>query len=278
MIEKTEAIALRIAPYSKTSQVVTWLTGKYGRLVTLLKGACRPKSVFLGQYDLFYTCELLFYRRERNTIHILKECYPIKTRTVFRENWKAMLCASYLCDLVSRVSTDDHSQPELYDLLASSLDHLAVNGAKPQFLAWFELQLMQILGMAPQLARCQSCRKDLSSDTSLQVLFSPASGSILCPACAGRYGEPLVPLTPDTLAMLRNWQKCDTAVSAGNTKITGKQLVALRGILGRFLDYHLDFVPLSRSIVMDTIQETTSGGDRAEKKKDETNKRQGEIR
>lgn len=278
MIEKTEAIVLRISPYSKTSQVVTWLTAKYGRLVTVAKGACRPKSAFLGQYDLFYTCELLFYRREGNPVHILKECSPLLTRNIFRDNWKAMLCASYLCDLLSRASSEDHSQPELYDLLESSLDYLATGAAKPQFLAWFELRFMKMLGMAPQLTRCQSCRKDLSSAGSLQVSFSPASGSILCPACAGRHGESALPITPDTLAMLRRWQKCDTAILAGNTKITGKQLVALRKILGRFLDYHLDFVPLSRSIVMETIQETTSGGGRQGMEKNETTIRQGEIR
>ena len=32
-IERTEAIVLRVAPYSRTSHVVTWLTPEPGRLV-----------------------------------------------------------------------------------------------------------------------------------------------------------------------------------------------------------------------------------------------------
>ena len=68
MILATPAIALRVSPFSRTSRMVTWLTPAYGRLVTSIKGACRPKSAFLGQFDLASRCELLFYRRERDGV------------------------------------------------------------------------------------------------------------------------------------------------------------------------------------------------------------------
>jgi DNA repair protein RecO (recombination protein O) len=261
MIEKTKTIVLRIVPYSKTSQVITWLTADYGKLVTLAKGACRPKSSFLGQYDLFYTCEILFYRRERNTVHILRECSPVQTRKLFRENWKGMMYASYVCDLISRVSQENHSQPELYELVESSLNHLSAGNTKPQFLMWFELKLMKLLGMAPQLTKCQSCKADLSLAKSRHVSFSPARGSIICSTCSSKYSTSITPITPDILAMLRNWQISDNIIAAGNIHITEKQLIALRRILGTFLDYHLDFVPLSRSVVMDLIQETALSRD-----------------
>lgn len=60
MIIKTTGLVLRLDPFSKTSQVITWLTPDHGRTVTLAKGAKRVKSNLVGQYDCFYTCELLF--------------------------------------------------------------------------------------------------------------------------------------------------------------------------------------------------------------------------
>jgi phosphoesterase RecJ-like protein len=57
---KTLGIVLSIRPWSQTSHVVTWLTLN-GVITTLVKGALRPKSAFIGQYDLFYTCELVYY-------------------------------------------------------------------------------------------------------------------------------------------------------------------------------------------------------------------------
>ncbi len=255
MMEKTTAVALRISPYSKTSRIVSWLTPDHGRRTTLIKGALRPKSAFLGQYDLFYTCEIIFYKNEKNALHIMRECAPLQNRSTFRENWRATMCASYVCDLVWRVSQDNHSQPDLFELTESSLDYLCRGSIKPQFMAWFEIKLMSALGMAPQISRCHSCRGKISSSTYRHVSFYPSKGIILCPACSTRTAEQSITVTPDILAMLKVWQASDSAVLTGNTRITEKQLIALNNILGTFLDYHLDFVPLSRKIVMDTIQE-----------------------
>ena len=74
MIIQTQAIVLSIHPWSRTSHMVTWLTRDYGRIVTSVKGACRPKSAYLGQYDLFYTCLLDFYRKDRYGVHAIREC------------------------------------------------------------------------------------------------------------------------------------------------------------------------------------------------------------
>ncbi len=84
MIARARAIVLRVFPYSNTSRVVSWLTADHGRVATLIKGSQRPKSLFLGQYDLFYTCELLFYRHERDGLHIARECTPLTRRDRLR--------------------------------------------------------------------------------------------------------------------------------------------------------------------------------------------------
>ena len=54
-IIKTQGIVLSIHPWSQTSHVVTWLTPDHGPVTTLVKGAVRTKSAFLGQYDLSAT-------------------------------------------------------------------------------------------------------------------------------------------------------------------------------------------------------------------------------
>jgi DNA repair protein RecO (recombination protein O) len=255
VINKTEALALRIVPYSRTSQVVTWLTPGYGKLTTMVKGACRPKSLFLGQYDLFYTCELVFYRRDHSALSILKECTPLNSRDSFRQNWKAMICASYVCDVVARASQENHRQPDLYNFTTSLLDSLCNGGIKPHFLPWFELRLTKLLGISPQLSTCVKCKTDMEAFSS-PVSFSYARGGILCPACEGDNGGLKVIITPDIPAILRRWQTSDSPAVADNTRISPKQLIALGKILGTFIGYHLDIAPVSRSIALDTIQET----------------------
>ncbi|MFU8781421.1 MAG: DNA repair protein RecO, partial [Kiritimatiellia bacterium] len=97
MIAKTEAIPIRISAFGGTSQIVTWLTADHGKISTTIKGAQRPKRVGGGQYDLGYLCELLFYEREINGLHIFKDCMALKSRICLRGCWRETAIVSYLC-------------------------------------------------------------------------------------------------------------------------------------------------------------------------------------
>ena len=124
MILKSNAIVLAISAFSQTSHIITWLTRDYGRVTTAAKGACRVKSALLGQYDLFYTNELLFYRRSsHNGIHAIRECAPLNFREELRADWRAASAARYLTDLTARLSVSTAAR-EVYDDLSHALDVL----------------------------------------------------------------------------------------------------------------------------------------------------------
>ncbi len=243
MITKTQALALRITPFSRTSHIVTWLTSEHGKVGTIIKGACRPKSLFLGQYDLFDTCELLYYTRERNGLHIAKECSSIILRRHFKADWRSASCASYICDMLSKLTLHGDAQPEFYRLANMILDLLSEHPFKPQIIFWFELKILTLSGVAPSLQKCTSCGCTLSSFSS----FSAAKGGILCPNCNDGTG---IYVPPNILAMLKTWQNTSPR-TCYNTKCSLNQLLDFHRILGKFLEYHLDILPDSRNIAFE---------------------------
>ncbi|HBA83616.1 MAG TPA: DNA repair protein RecO [Verrucomicrobia bacterium] len=257
MILKTTAIVLRYAPFSNTSRMVSWLSPDYGKITTTIKGSQRPKSMFLGQYDLFYTCELLFYAHEHRQSHIIRECTPLKTRDRFRQDWNACAVASYLTDLIARISPADAPHPELFELLDSGLDFLAESGATESFVFWFELRLLDRLGLTPRLQNCMDCARDLTAGVQ-GMGFSYARGGILCPACAREKHSSVLPLAPDILAMLRGWQRARTAQNAVTIQHTSRQVQKVSGLLGIFLGYHLDTALNSRTIAFDILKSSGS--------------------
>ena len=89
---KAEAVCLRIVPWSRTSHIVQWLTPT-GKVTTVVKGAVRPKSFFLGQYDLNYTCEIVYYARGKGELHALRECTPLVFREGLRGDSRALALA-----------------------------------------------------------------------------------------------------------------------------------------------------------------------------------------
>ena len=248
MILKDCAIVLRMAPFGNTSRVVVWLSSMHGKLATIVKGSQRDKSPFLGQYDLFYTCELLFYAREHRNLHILKECYPLETRSSFRTDWRACAAASYVAGVMDRVMPFGPASSRLYSLLEQVLDQLAARTPGPAFLPRFELLLLQELGFAPGWDGCAKCRTDLRGLASARL--DVAHGAVLCEACAEGKGTVLSPEARQALRRMRD----------GNLPPSLPERVfrEVRAVTGGLLEYHAEFSPDSRDIAFEVLSTKSS--------------------
>jgi len=270
MIVKTQAIVLRIIPFSETSCVVLWLTSDHGKIATIIKGARRRRSPFVGQVDLFYTCELLVYLRQFRGLHIVKECAPLKVRTPLRSRWRATACASYFADLVAQISPLYAPHPELFRVLDMALDYFAAQSALELGLFWFELKLMKAMGLAPQLKECLRCHHPLTAEnasgagpgapagaTRAASVFSCARGGILCKACAAQAPvrhEAEVPITPDILGMLRFWQASRSWRTAQSAACSPRQIRELERIMGFFMQYHLEIGNPARAVALSILR------------------------
>jgi len=249
-IIKTEAITLRVAPFSNTSHVVTWLTPKHGKIATVVKGACRPKSLMMGQYDIGFLCELLFYERERNGIHIIKECAVIDARETIRGNWQLTAALSYLCHLASIVTPEAGHAPELYSLLRQSLSLLA--DLPPQqrrlFLAWFEFRLLSTLGVPPLLTDCTLC--SAAVETQEGALFAAAYGGFICSQCrdAGGNSHAVLQVAGDTIALMRRLLSAADFQLLVSLKCKDSQHNNIGHCLGAFLEHHVDLAPENRTV------------------------------
>ena len=243
MILKDQAIALRIHPFGNTSRMVVWLSQTHGKLVTLIKGSQREKSPFLGQYDLFYTCELLFYAREQRNLHILKECYPLELRPAFRTDWRACAVASYAASVLDRAMPFGPAPSGLYTLLADTLDRLATRTPGPAFLPRFELLLLQELGLAPGWDACAKCRVALRGGVTARL--DVAHGATLCAACAAGHGQEISAAALQAMRQMRD----------GNVPPTLPERVfrEVRTVMGGLLEHQADLAPAARKIAFQIL-------------------------
>ena len=147
---KSEAICLDIRPWSRTSHVVFWLTPD-GKVSTVVKGAVRSKSAFLGQYDLNYTCEIVYYARAKGELHALRECVPVDLRESLRSDYRALALAGYFRRLVSELSPPGSECRPWYDLLSATLER-SQRRVSPAVLVSFELKVLALAGLAPDFS------------------------------------------------------------------------------------------------------------------------------
>jgi DNA repair protein RecO len=234
-IEKTEATVLRVLPYSATSHIVTWLAPLHGRLATLVKGATRPRSVFLGQYDLFYTCELLYYPRE-NGLHIARECTPAAIRGGLRTRWRSCAAAGYAAERLLKASLPGIEMQAAYRLLNTMLDHLASHPPRAALVYWFELRLLEALGSLPDFSRCRLCGRRLDSAGTAALLAS--SHGLACRGCAAAGGAAgALPVRADLSAMLRDLSAARDPRAAGRVRLTREQAFAFSDAFDVLMDW-----------------------------------------
>ena len=217
---KADAICLDIRPWSRTSHVVAWLTPS-GRVTTLVKGAVRPKSAFLGQYDLNYTCEIVYYDRARGELHALRECVPSSTREALRGSYRALAAAGYFRRLVHDFAPSGPDCAAWFAALADALDRLCRDpdgAADVGEVLRFELAVLALMGLKPEVE-----------------------------AAAGAFalrGERRMPVSPEVAEYLR-----DPTRPAKNPQIP---LDAAR-VIGVFYQFHLDCASDIRRTVLGMI-------------------------
>ncbi len=218
-IIKTKGIVITIRPWSKTSHIVTWLTPDHGIVTTLIKGAVRPKSAHLGQYDLFYTCDLLYYARAKSDLHAIREVSPMNLREKLRSRWRAIILAEYIANIVRDFAPHGNEAAQWFEFIEEMLDDFCSDAFVPDAQALFE----QLVSLEMKTLRLAGLEPDFSG-MNRNAQWTPFSIE------RGRCGEGsrTVRLAPSTVHVLTGHRSTAEALND-----------AVR-FLGLFTAYHID--------------------------------------
>jgi len=238
---RTEGIVLRVRDLGDADRILEILTRQGGRVDAVAHGARRPRARLAGVSQTFTHARFLLWSgRELATV---SQAEIVHSYPLLYEDLDRFAVASYLAELAEEVSRPGASQGGLFELLSAGLalvagiDRPLVDAAA----RFYELNLLQVLGMAPRFDRCVGCG-------SLAVAgFSAAMGGVLCDGCLGRDPQ-AVALSPATAALARHLLARGAAGLAGLTPAL-RSLDELGGILAGFFAYQLGFVPKTPRVV-----------------------------
>jgi len=229
---KSEAICLSVTPWSRTSHVVTWLTPT-GRVGTVVKGAVRPKSAFLGQYDLNYTCEVIYYARAKGELHALRECAPVNRRDALRDDYAALALAGYFRFLTDRLAPQGPECAAWYEMLTEALDGLSDRRGRSSLVVSLlktELRCLHLLGLDPEI--------------------EAESGAFAL------RGERKIPISPEVAACIRALSQSSTfnlQPSTSDAQASAPVPLDAARALGVYYDFHVDGVSDVRRAVLRLI-------------------------
>lgn len=188
-----DAIVLRRAPFSETSQVVDLLTPDDGRLSVLARGSYRDKSTFGGPLDVLTRGVADVQRRRRSELDLLHGFQITQPWRGLRRELTTWLGANHALELIRAFAWPRDREPALFEALAGVLDLL--DRARERFeieayLTSFAGRVLGIAGFVPVLDACVRCGNDVRS--ARRGWLSLAQGGLLCGSCS----------TPDRTAIV----------------------------------------------------------------------------
>ena len=201
MFLKTDGLVVRQVNYKDNDQILTVLTKEHGLMTLKARGVRSRSSRLKG------ACQLLAYSEftvfENRGFHTIDEANAIQMFPELRTDIELLSLASYFAQVAEVLSQEDMPNPELLSLTLNALYALCRRLCTPELVkAAFELRAACLGGYTPELSGCAVCG-DPEPDR-----FDVRGGILCCASCSAGEGLRL-PVSPGSLAAMRDLVSCD---------------------------------------------------------------------
>jgi DNA repair protein RecO (recombination protein O) len=191
MLKKDQAVCLRKADYSETSQVVTLFTMDSGKISAIAKGAKRKKSAFDGPIEVFAFGDIVFAESQSEKLATLTEFQQKPTFLNLRKDLFGLNCAFFAAELMEAFTHENDPHKELFENFVRFLND--VQDAEDDFnslalLILFQLALLNDIGSKPVLNGCSNCKASFNSNWD-DTYFSSLANGFICPDCEQAFAD-----------------------------------------------------------------------------------------
>ena len=188
-----EGIVLGRRDHGEADRVIICLSPE-GRVDLLAKGTRKTRSRKAGHLELFAKTQMLV-SRVTGSWDIVSQAEALALRPELQDDFRRGTHARYVAELVVRFFEREADQ-QLYDLLDSTLQLLAIDDAPDLLVRWFEQRLLALAGFRPQLHGCVGDREGDVCGAELRPRPSdhrsygldPERGGALCRSVTPRCG------------------------------------------------------------------------------------------
>ena len=206
----TDAIVLSRFDLGEADRVLTLITPAGGKLKAIAKGIRRPTSRLGGSLEPF--AELTVALARGRTFDVVTEVRVGHAWLKLRDDLESAATAWYLAELADRSLEERHAAEPLYALLRRAYELLDAGMAPGRVARWFEMHLLDELGVRPEVDRCVECDRVLESDERFR--WVPPVGGVVCERCPGPPHDRTA-LSLEALKLLKAYQRLDIEALAG---------------------------------------------------------------
>lgn len=230
---RCEALILKNFSLGEADLVVTLYTRDAGKVRVVAKGARRSTSKFVGHFEPLALVKLSL--AQARNLDIVTQAQVVENFSDLKSSLEAISQGLYVAELVDGFGSEAHSNPGLYQLAIETLKAVAQAPGSEWPIRFFELHLLQVSGLMPELYHCVQCRQELVPGCHR---FSPNMGGTFCLDCIPAEAH-FRPLSLRALKVLRLLDRSKLA-DIPPLQMDGMLTQELKTLLSTTVEYWLD--------------------------------------
>jgi len=196
-LHESDSIILKTYPLAEADRIVVFFSRDYGKLRGVANGVRKPGSRFGASLEPLARSRVQFFRKETSELVRIRATSLIDSPMRLFEDYDRALLAAHVADLVDRFLPDHEVQDSVFRLFTLVRECLAAGYSQEITRCYFEVWMLRLAGILPDLFVCSGCRRRLSAGEirSLQ----PGLTQVACAPCSRGEGTDVPPETIEVL-------------------------------------------------------------------------------
>jgi DNA repair protein RecO (recombination protein O) len=196
MPKQSEALILRTYPFQEADLLVTLFTRSDGKIRGVAKAAKRSKRRFGGALELLTYVVAHWEIKEKQELVRLDSCDILASPLVAEMNYPRVVALSYVAEVIDQLLPDHEPNDDIFRLALSVVKSLET-GPVWMPLTYFDLWVVRLAGLLPDLNRCTACGAGLNSS---RAYFHALADGLLCTKDKRLAGTEMSPESRDLAA------------------------------------------------------------------------------
>jgi DNA repair protein RecO (recombination protein O) len=197
----SEAIVLRTYNLAEADRIAVCLTRSAGLVRAVAKGARRMRSRFGAALEPYSFINLVFHEKENRELVTVSEAEIISSHFDLAAQPEPAEALAYIAELVGDFAPPHEANEKLYRMVKATVEALADSPENSgPIVRYFEVWLLRLAGLLPELDACAQCDNPLRPDESA---FLDAESRPRCRTCSKSLGAALAGPTRGAIAATR---------------------------------------------------------------------------
>jgi DNA repair protein RecO (recombination protein O) len=175
-LKQSEAVVLRSYPLREADLLVSFFTRTEGKLRGVARSAKKSRKRFGGALEPLTTVRLYWEDRERQDLARIDSCEILASPLNERVDYPRAVALAHVAEVLDELLPDREANDAIFRLTTAVLTQLRP-GIVWAPLTYFELWVVRLTGLLPELDVCQECGEVLDGE---QAFYHPLADGLLC--------------------------------------------------------------------------------------------------